>query len=187
MVCYSPSRERHQGILDSSSFEIMFPSRCCCCLFLTSTKLTQPTGEDLTWKEVPRNEAGVQSTNHGPQALPHLPITQGCTVLLQSEPTFWTYLICEWSHPRAAGLQGQRGPSWEQHLGGNCWWRGLAAGLRTAWPCCRLQLDISRAAVCSKCAQPAPVHFLPPTSTWTGVIVKAKCISMSYSQDFRSW
>lgn len=33
-------QQRHQRIPDSSSFEIIFPSRCCCCPFLTSTKLT---------------------------------------------------------------------------------------------------------------------------------------------------
>lgn len=62
---------------------------------------TEPTGEALIWKEVSMKEAGVQSISHGPRALPHLPITQGCgAVLLESEPTFWAYLICEWNHPR---------------------------------------------------------------------------------------
>lgn len=133
------------------------------------------------------NEWG-RSTEYLPRALPHLPITQGCAVLLESEPTFWTYLISEWNCPRRCWAAGTERPLLRAASG----WKlltGRTGSRAQGQPghAAKLQLGIFRAVVCSKCAQPAPVHFLPPTSSWTGVVVKAKCISASYSQDFRSW
>lgn len=185
MVCYSLSRERHQGIPDSSSFEIIFPSRCCCCPFLTSTKLTLSplerilSGRKCQWM---RQECRVSPMGHGLcHTCPGVCCPFGVWTSLLDSADLWVE-----SPQELLGCR-DRGPSREQHLGDGCWWEGLAAGPRTAWPCCWLQLGIPRGAACSKCAQPAPVHFLPSISTCTGVIVKAKCISVSYSQDFRSW
>lgn len=140
---------------------------------------TEPTGEDLICKcQWMRQEYRVSPMGHG---LCHTCPSPRAVLSFWSlnQPSGLSWSVSGVT-PGAAGLQGQGEPSWEQHLGGNCWWRGP----RTAWPCCWLHLQGSSVLqVCSASSSSFPCS----TSTWTGVIAKAKCISVSYSQDFRSW